>query len=254
MNVALINERKEKLNLTNKDIALQTGISLSTISKICSGNLKTTSKENLFKLSNILDCSIEDLESSNFIEINHKHSKEKEIRKIIIDQYGSLSKFAESVDMTLSTISRILREGLDSATFEKISTIFKRLNLSFDDLIYFNEISFVQSKTDLERDISENLKYLNSLGLSKVCDYIDDINKIKKYREIYTRRELNEIIHFHNKHKDIDPEMFEKSLQKWRGRTVTRRARNDFENNDEEQELMEEDFEMMKRLKDKSKL
>lgn len=254
MNTRHISKLKKSLNLTNKDLSEKTGIPLSTVNKICSGQLKKTSYANLSKLSKVLNCHPADLVLDNPVSTI---SKEEEVKAMIIDNFGSLNKFADVIGLPLSTISRILNDGFKSATLGKLSFIFKQLNLSFDSLIYFDKISLVQPRNDLKMDIIENLNSLNSLGLSRVNDYIDDILEIEKYKECDEKNEWDPKSYSLYYNKENTRRMFHKitiDRMNKAEEALTRRARNDFENSEEEQKLMEEDFEMMKKIKDKNEL
>lgn len=52
---------KAKLNLTNEDIALKTGLPANTIARICSGRTKAPKLETLKKIANLFEVSIEEL-------------------------------------------------------------------------------------------------------------------------------------------------------------------------------------------------
>jgi transcriptional regulator with XRE-family HTH domain len=52
---------KAQLNLTNSDIAKQTGIPENTIARICSGKTSAPKLSTLKKLANVFNCSIDDL-------------------------------------------------------------------------------------------------------------------------------------------------------------------------------------------------
>lgn len=238
MNTKLINDRKRELNLTNLSLSLKTGISLSTISKICSGIIKNTSSDNLEKLSKILNCSVSDLLEKSEIEIE---TIEDEVKKIILDKYGSINNFSKFTNMNRNTISRILKDGFDSATFGKLKPIFKELDLSFDDFVYLNEIN--RHNNDLQKNIFVEIKQLNTYGLNKVDEYIKDILKIDEYKKSYKIDNKNILItsvESENVIKiDTNPNI------------TTRRARNEKENIENEQDLMELDFQKMMELKNK---
>ena len=194
MNTTLINEKKRELDLTNYDIALKTKIPLSTVSKICSGNLKTTSKENLSKIGKVLGCSIDELEADYYTVEPLTLSKEEEVRELILARYGSLTKFAEIVKLSPSTISRIFREGFNSATLEKVKIIFDELNLSIDTM-QPKELKKENKLGKNEEKILKMLRTLSAEGIEKAETYVKDLNMIDKYKKKYVLQSNN--IKFH---------------------------------------------------------
>ena len=177
MNTTLINERKKELKMTNKDLSDITGIPLSTIAKICSGQLKTTSYINLSKLSKVLNCKTSDLQKEVQRPII---TEEFKVKSIILERYGSLNRFAEAIGLSPSTVSRILNDGFESATFGKLSLIFSELNLSLDTLVYRKERKYSEE----EKNIIDMIDNLNKKGVEKVKEYISDIGMVDKYKKV----------------------------------------------------------------------
>lgn len=52
---------KAKLNLTNEEIATQTGLPTNTVARICSGRTKSPKLETLRKIAKVFDITIEEL-------------------------------------------------------------------------------------------------------------------------------------------------------------------------------------------------
>lgn len=52
---------KAKLNLTNEEIAIQTGLPTNTVARICSGRTKSPKLETLRKIAKVFDITIEEL-------------------------------------------------------------------------------------------------------------------------------------------------------------------------------------------------
>ena len=55
---------KAKLNITNEEIAKQTGLTTNTIARICSGRTKNPKLETLKKIAVVLDITLEELTGS----------------------------------------------------------------------------------------------------------------------------------------------------------------------------------------------
>ena len=52
---------KAKLNISNKDLAERTGLPVTTIARICSGNTKSPTLNTVKLLAKALECSVEEL-------------------------------------------------------------------------------------------------------------------------------------------------------------------------------------------------
>ena len=235
MNTILINKKKKELKLTNEDISKFTGISLSTISKICSGHLRNTSDDKLLKLANVLNCNLEDIKNDN-AEISY--TIEDKIRKLIIDKYGSISKFAEKVNINPTTIITILKNGIETGSFGRVYKICEELEININTLLNMDSN---KSLEDIHLNTSEenlilSFRELNNLGKNKVIEYTKDMLKINKYKEVKTFKNSN-TLEFINNNRNFNNEI------------ITRRAHNDYQDDDKEQNLMNEDFEMMKQWK-----
>ncbi len=65
---------------------------------------------------------------------------EEQLKKIIIDKYGSIRKFAIKIDVPYTTIDSILKRGIDNSNVGNVIKMCKELNLSVDKLVDDNEI------------------------------------------------------------------------------------------------------------------
>lgn len=65
---------------------------------------------------------------------------EEQLKKIIIDKYGSIRKFAMKIDVPYTTIDSILKRGIDNSNVGNVIKMCKELNLSVDKLVDENEI------------------------------------------------------------------------------------------------------------------
>ena len=233
MNTILINKKKKELKLTNEDISKLTGISLSTISKICSGHLKNTSDDKLVKLANVLNCGLEDIKNDN-TEISY--TIEDKIRKLIIDKYGSISKFSEIVNINPTTIITILKNGIETGSFGRIYKICEELEININTLLNVDSNNLLEDihLNTPEENLILDFRKLNNLGKNKVIEYTKDISEINKY---ITKIQISTTCSKNVCKISTNPEI------------TTRRAHNDYQDNEKEQELMNEDFEMMKQWK-----
>ena len=59
---------------------------------------------------------------------------EEELKKLIIERYGSLVAFSEKIGLPNSTIDSILRRGIGKGKVENVISICKELQISIDGL------------------------------------------------------------------------------------------------------------------------
>ncbi len=60
---------------------------------------------------------------------------EEQIKKLIIEKYGSVRQFALKIDVPGTTVSTILQRGIDNSNVGNVIKICKALNLSIDSLV-----------------------------------------------------------------------------------------------------------------------
>ena len=60
---------------------------------------------------------------------------EEQVKKEIIDKYGSIRQFALAIDIPHTTIDSILKRGMDNSNVNNVLRICKALNISADDSI-----------------------------------------------------------------------------------------------------------------------
>ena len=82
---------------------------------------------------------------------------EEELKKIIIEKYGSVRQFAIKIDVPYTTVDTILKRGVDNSNVVNVIKMCKELNLSIDKLIdekqilsnlSFDNATFVDIDTD----------------------------------------------------------------------------------------------------------
>lgn len=59
---------------------------------------------------------------------------EQKLKSLILEQYGSLSKFAEIVDMPWTTLDSVLKRGIKKSNVSNIIKICQELQISADEL------------------------------------------------------------------------------------------------------------------------
>ncbi len=99
---------------------------------------------------------------------------EDELKKIIIDRYGSVNKFATVCDVPYSTIATIFVRGINKANISTVIAICKELKISADEL--------ANGKITPYQYIEPNMEYIN----------LDDLNeenqkRLKDYYELLKR-------------------------------------------------------------------
>ena len=99
---------------------------------------------------------------------------EDELKKIIIDRYGSVNKFATICDVPYSTIATIFVRGINKANISTVIAICKELKISADEL--------ANGKITPYQYIESNMEYIN----------LDDLNeenqkRLKDYYELLKR-------------------------------------------------------------------
>lgn len=65
---------------------------------------------------------------------------EEQIKKLIIEKFGSVRQFAIKIDVPYTTIDTILRRGIDNSNVNNVIKMCKALNISVDKLIDNNEL------------------------------------------------------------------------------------------------------------------
>ena len=99
---------------------------------------------------------------------------EEDLKKIIIDRYGSVNKFATVCDVPYSTIATIFVRGINKANISTVIAICKELKISADEL--------ANGKITPYQYIEPNMEYIN----------LDDLNeenqkRLKDYYELLKR-------------------------------------------------------------------
>ena len=112
-----LNELKRSRNLTAKVIAQKTGIPKSTVEKIFGGFNKNPTIENLQKIANVLDCSIDD-----FLEYETDELSPFFMDKVVV-KYAQYLYEKPQVRKLIDEVKK-----LDDADIELLISIAARLN------------------------------------------------------------------------------------------------------------------------------
>ncbi len=109
---------------------------------------------------------------------------EKELKELIINKYGSIRQFANSIDVPHTTVDSILKRGVDNSNLKNVIKICKALNISIDKLADENKIISILDFDNAELiDITSNIIKIPVYGTIKagipiesqadIIDYID---------------------------------------------------------------------------------
>lgn len=106
---------------------------------------------------------------------------EDELKKIIIDKYGSVRQFAQKIDIPYTTLDTILKRGIDNSNVVNIIKICKELKISSDKLVDKHQIFSI---LDLENTINEldstykpdNKTIFNKNGVKVIVAHNGQIN------------------------------------------------------------------------------
>lgn len=95
---------------------------------------------------------------------------EQELKELIISRYGSISKFAENIDIAWTTLDGVLKRGVNKANITSLIKICNGLNIDCESLYYGR----ILPKQEL---LTQNP--LNEIELSHVKKYrsLDQIDK-----------------------------------------------------------------------------
>lgn len=72
---------------------------------------------------------------------------ENKLKQLIIDRYGSLSKFADRIDMSWTTLDSILKRGITRANITNVLKITKELGIDTEKLVEGKIVSSYEPET-----------------------------------------------------------------------------------------------------------
>lgn len=145
--------------------------------------------------------------------------------------YADISK---KTGLSRSTLLRYENGKIKNIPADKIELLAEVFNMNPIELMGW-ENSFNDNKLNTsEENLILDFRKLNNLGKNKVIEYTKDISEINKYT---TKIQISTTCSKNVCKISTNPEI------------TTRRAHNDYQDSEKEQELMNEDFEMMKQWK-----
>jgi hypothetical protein len=102
------------------------------------------------------------------------------LRREILNQYGSVRKFAGVAGITYSTLTSALERGIEGMAYSSV--------IKMCDILGLNPVDFSRLGSGMVGDILLKEKVLNKYiklndaGQDKVLDYMDDLLLVKKYK------------------------------------------------------------------------
>lgn len=72
---------------------------------------------------------------------------ESNLKELIIDNYGSLKKFSESINMPWTTLDSILKRGVANSNISNVLKITKALNINAEKLVDGEIVSTIEPMT-----------------------------------------------------------------------------------------------------------
>ena len=113
---------------------------------------------------------------------------EEQLKSLIIERYGSLKKFAESVDIAWSTLDGVIKRGVNKANITSLIKICEGLNIDCESL-YYGDIITKQTilkqepLTEEEQNHIKKYRSLNKDGKEVVDIILDREFEFAEYRK-----------------------------------------------------------------------
>lgn len=118
---------------------------------------------------------------------------EDELRKLIIEKYGSIRQFALKIDIPYTTLDSILKRGIDNSNVGNAIKICKALNISVDNLLDNKKIVSDIETDDIGKDNTNDLSLLEQYHILFDKDSVLTEEQKKFFIDFLTE-----------KHKEID--------------------------------------------------
>lgn len=90
---------------------------------------------------------------------------EENLKKIILERYGSMIAFSKKIDMANSTLATILDRGINKASISNVIKICNELDISADGLAYGKIVPRVKKKQKSVMNIEEIIEDTQNLIL-----------------------------------------------------------------------------------------
>ena len=118
---------------------------------------------------------------------------EEQLKNLIIEKYGSLKKFAESVDIAWSTLDGVIKRGVNKANITSLIKICEGLNIDCESLYYGDIITkqTILKQEPLSEDEQEHIRKYRSLNADgkEIVDIILD----REYEFAEYRKKIEDI-------------------------------------------------------------
>ena len=110
---------------------------------------------------------------------------EEQIKKMIIENYGSMRSFSDKIGLPNSTVVSILERGIKNSNITNVIKMCKALNISVDKLIDNNQlISTLNFDNATPIELSKDVIRIPVLGRIPAGTPIEAIEDIIGYEEI----------------------------------------------------------------------
>ncbi len=103
---------------------------------------------------------------------------ETRLKKLIIENYGSLNKFCERIDMPWTTLDSILKRGIANSNISNILKITKKLNINAEKLVDGEIVYNIPSINTLAAHFDGG-EYTES-EIDKILEFADFVKKNRK--------------------------------------------------------------------------
>ena len=111
---------------------------------------------------------------------------ETDLKKLIIEKYGSVRNFALKIDLPYTTVDSILKRGIDNSNLSNVLKMCKALNISIDKLADNHEIQTMSfdNATPIEINTDDNYTKIPVLGVIKAGLPIEAQQDILEYIDV----------------------------------------------------------------------
>lgn len=107
---------------------------------------------------------------------------ENQLKQLILDKYGSVRSFTQTINIPYSTIDSMLKRGIDGTSVSTVLLVCLALNIDIEGLLN-DEIVFKPSKrgsfdsnfSAKLHQLSDLMEQLNEEGQEKLLDYAADL-------------------------------------------------------------------------------
>ncbi len=112
---------------------------------------------------------------------------EENLKKLILEKFGSLRNFAIKIDLPYTTLDSIMKRGISNSNVANVIKICKGLNISPDKLIDERQIiNFIEFDNAEKCDTDSNIIKIPVLGVIKAGTPIEAQEDVIDYIEIPT--------------------------------------------------------------------